>query len=68
MTLTAEARIADIRGDEPDILWEDKRFSRRSSYEVDESAEDYFDRQMIAMDELSREYARGLVTAVLEGF
>jgi len=68
MTLTAEARIADVSGDEPEVLWEDKRFSRRSSYEVDESAEDYFDRQMIAMDELSREYARGLITAVLEGF
>jgi hypothetical protein len=35
---------------------------------VDPRAVDYFDRQVEAMDELSEEYARALVSAVLEGF
>jgi len=69
MTLTTEVRLYDVRGDdEPVLLWEDKAFSRRTSYAVDEDAVDYFDRQRAAMDELSTEYSRALVSAVLEGF
>jgi outer membrane lipopolysaccharide assembly protein LptE/RlpB len=68
MTLTVTARLLDIRGDEPEVLWEDKAFSRRTSYDVDPSAVNYFDRQIEAMDQVSRELASALVTAVLEGF
>lgn len=68
MTLTAQVQLADIRGEEPKNLWQDRAFSRRTSYQVDVSAVDYFDRQIEAMDEVSQEFARALVTAVLEGF
>ena len=68
MTLITEVRLEDARSDEPVLLWEDKAFSRRTSYAVDEDAVDYFDRQREAMDELSREYSRALVSADLEGF
>jgi outer membrane lipopolysaccharide assembly protein LptE/RlpB len=68
MTLQAEVRLYDLRGEEPKLLWEDTGFSRRTSYQVDISAVDYFDRQVEAMDALSKEFARALVTAVLEGF
>ena len=68
MTLMVAVELMDVRGDEPAVLWEDKGFSRRTSYEVDVSAVDYFDRQIEAMEELSEEFARALVTAVLEGF
>lgn len=68
MNLQAEVQLKDVRGDEPEILWEDKAFSRRTSYEVDPSAVNFFDRQNLAMTELSEEFSRALVTAVLEGF
>jgi hypothetical protein len=68
MSLQALVQLKDIRGEEPEVLWEDKAFSRRTSYAVDPSAEDYFDRQNLAMDVLSREFSSALVTAVLEGF
>ncbi|MCD4750514.1 MAG: hypothetical protein K8R59_14180 [Thermoanaerobaculales bacterium] len=68
MTLTVSARLVDIRGEEPIVLWEDKAFSRRTSYDVDVSAVDYFDRQVQAMEVVSQDLARALVTAVLEGF
>jgi len=68
MTLTVTAQLLDVRGEEPKVLWEDKAFSRRTSYDVDPSAVNYFDRQIEAMDEVARELARALVTAVLEGF
>jgi outer membrane lipopolysaccharide assembly protein LptE/RlpB len=68
MTLTASVSLVDIRGEEPKVLWEDKAFSRRTSYQVDVSAVNYFDRQIEAMSVVSAEFARALVTAVLEGF
>jgi hypothetical protein len=68
MTLTVSARLLDVQGEEPELLWEDKSFSRRTSYDVDPSAVNYFDRQIQAMEEVSRELASALVTAVLEGF
>ena len=68
MSLQALVQLKDVRGEEPEVLWEDKAFSRRTSYAVDPSAADYFDRQNIAMDVLSREFSSALVTAVLEGF
>jgi outer membrane lipopolysaccharide assembly protein LptE/RlpB len=68
MTLTAHVQLEDVRGDEAQVLWKDKAFSRRTSYDVDVSAVDYFDRQIEAMEDVSNEFARALVTAVLEGF
>jgi len=68
MSLQAMVQLNDVRGDEPELLWEDKAFSRRTSYQVDPRAENFFDRQNIAMDVLSEEFSSALVTAVLEGF
>jgi len=68
MTLTVAVQLTTGGADKPKVLWEDKAFSRRTSYDVDVSAVDYFDRQIEAMDEVSDELGRALVTAVLEGF
>ncbi len=68
MTLTVSVQLLDVRLEEPEILWEDKAFSRRTSYEVDLSAVDFFDRQIQAMELVSEDLSRALVTAVLEGF
>ncbi len=68
MTLQAAVELVDVRADKPVVLWRDRAFSRRTSYEVDVSAVDYFDRQVEALDSLSRDFAQALVSAVLEGF
>ena len=68
MSLQAEVQLKDVRGEDDAVLWEDKAFSRRTSYLVDPNSVNYFDRQNLAMDELSREFSSALVTAVLEGF
>ncbi len=68
MTLRSSVQLVDVRGEKPEPLWEDRAFSRRTSYDVDVSAVDYFDRQVEAMNGLSRDFARGLVSAVMEGF
>ncbi len=68
MALTTSVKFNDIRGDEPELMWEDRAFSRRTSYVVDPNATNYYDRQLDAMDRVSEDYARALVSAVLEGF
>lgn len=68
MNLTTSVKLNDIRGEEPKLMWEDLAFSRRTSYLVDPDAENYFDRQFLAMDRLAQEYSAALVSAVLEGF
>ena len=68
MSLQAMVQLKDVRAEEAEVLWEDKAFSRRTSYAVDPVAVNYFDRQNIAMTELSADFASALVTAVLEGF
>ena len=68
MTLSTSVKLVDIRGDEPKLMWQDLAFSRRTAYLVDPNAEDYFDRQFLAMDRLSEEYSAALVSSVLEGF
>jgi len=68
MTLVVATKLVDPRGEKPKVLWEDKAFSRRTSYDVDVSSANYFDRQVQAMEDVSEVLARALVTAVLEGF
>jgi outer membrane lipopolysaccharide assembly protein LptE/RlpB len=68
MNLSTSVKLFDLRGTEPKLLWEDLAFSRRTSYLVDPNAADYFDRQVLAMDNLAEDYAAALVSAVLEGF
>jgi len=68
MTLTAEVKLFDVTGEKPVVLWQDRAFSRRTSYAVDATAIDYFDRQTEALEEVSRDFARGLISTMLEGF
>ena len=68
MSLQAGVQLKDVRAEEAEVLWEDKAFSRRTSYVVNPDAVDYFDQQNLAMSELSSDFASALVTAVLEGF
>ncbi len=68
LTVAADVQLVDTTGEKPVVLWKDARFSRNTSYEVNVSAADYFDRQVEAIERVSREFARGLVVTILEGF
>lgn len=68
LTVAADVQIVDRTVEPPRTLWRDKRFSRTVSYEVDASALDYFDREIEAMERAARDFARGLVVTILEGF
>lgn len=68
LTLVADVQLVDRSGEKPVTLWQDKRFSRNTSYAVDANATDYFDRETEAIERLSRDFARSLVVTILEGF
>jgi len=68
LTVTADVQLVDRTKEKPVTLWHDTRFSRSTSYQVDVDATDYFDREVQAIELLSRDFARGLVVTILEGF
>jgi hypothetical protein len=55
-------------GDEGTVVWENDRYLFRETYEIDASAEDFFDRENQAIAEASLRFAETMVTDLLEGF
>jgi len=50
------------------VLFERPRFEARQTYEIAVDPNAYFDESLPAMDRLSREVARSVVSAILENF
>jgi len=68
LTVIADVQLVDRTGEKPVVLWRDERFARNTAYPVDPLAKDYFDREIEALDRLSRDFARDLVVTILEGY
>ncbi|MGC8917181.1 MAG: LPS assembly lipoprotein LptE [Thermoanaerobaculum sp.] len=68
LLIVADMKLVDRTGDKPKELWHEPRLSRTVTYDVDASAANYFDRELEAIERLSREFARAVVVSVLEGF
>jgi outer membrane lipopolysaccharide assembly protein LptE/RlpB len=68
LSVAADVSFVDRTGEEPVVLWRDQRFTRVISYEVDPSLTNYFDREVQSIERLARDFARGLVVTILEGF
>ena len=49
-------------------VWENDRYLFRETYEIDESAEDFFDRENEAIIQASQRFAESMVADLLEGF
>jgi hypothetical protein len=65
VTVTARVRLEDLRSNQ--ILWANDQFVFRQQYDVaDDSA--FIDREIEAIDQVAREFAESMVTALLEGF
>ena len=68
LTVMADVQLVDRTGEKPVILWRDPRFQRASPYAVNVNATNYFDQEVQAIEQLSRDFARALVVTILEGF
>jgi len=55
-------------GDEEAVVWENDRYLFRETYEIDATAEDFFDRENEAIAEASLRFAETMVGDLLEGF
>jgi hypothetical protein len=49
-------------------IWADSSFSFREEYEVGEDPEEYFDQEGMALERMAEEFAKTLVSRILEAF
>lgn len=66
--VTVTARMRLVRASPESVLWSQSHFIFREQYDVPETAAEEFDREIIAIDEIARGFARTVVTSILEGF
>jgi outer membrane lipopolysaccharide assembly protein LptE/RlpB len=65
VTMTARMRLEDLRGNQ--VLWSNDQYVFRSQYDVPEDTT-FIDQEIVAIDQVAREFAVSVVTAMLEGF
>ena len=54
--------------EEHTVLWASDRYQFRKSYPVDVSSALYFDRENLALEDVSQDFAETMVSDLLEGF
>lgn len=55
-------------GEEGEVIWANSRYVFRQDYPLEEEGVAYFDRENIAIEETSQDFAQTLLTDLLEGF
>jgi outer membrane lipopolysaccharide assembly protein LptE/RlpB len=68
VTVVTDVQLVDRTGEKPVVMWHDKSFSLSQAYPVDVNATNYFDQEVVALDQLAVNFARTLVVTILEGF
>ena len=64
--ITARVVLNETRTDK--VLWEDDHFLFKRQYDVAETSVTFVDQEVIAIDEVATDFARSVVTSILEGF
>jgi len=60
------AELRDLHDES--VLWKDEHFLFRRQYDVDPNETTSIDRSIVAIEEVSRDLARSMLAAILEGF
>jgi Lipopolysaccharide-assembly len=50
------------------VLWQSNNFQFRDDYEVGENPEEFFDQESLTLQRLAEEFAKSLVSSILEAF
>ena len=67
INLTARVTYRKVGQKEP--IWENDRFAFRDEYDLDDAATDnFFDQEELAIERLAEQFARSLVSTMLEAF
>lgn len=64
--IQAQAELQDLVNDV--TLWKDDHFVFRDQYDVDPDVSQSFDESIVAIEEISRDFARTVVATIMEGF
>jgi outer membrane lipopolysaccharide assembly protein LptE/RlpB len=64
--ITARVVLREVGTDH--TLWSDDRFLFKEQYELAKLAETFIDREIVAIDDVAGDFARRVVTSILEGF
>ncbi len=64
--ITARVVLAQAATDK--ILWEDDHFLFKRQYDVPETSIAFVDQEIIAIDDVATDFAKTIVTSLLEGF
>jgi outer membrane lipopolysaccharide assembly protein LptE/RlpB len=64
--ITAHVTLSESTTDR--VLWEDDHFLFKRQYEVAATATISIDQEIVAIDDVSSDFARSVVTSILEGF
>lgn len=66
VTVTARLRLVQTSPDK--VLWAQNYFVFRQQYDLPDAPTAQFDREIVAIEEIARGFARSVVTSLLEGF
>ncbi len=71
IVITADMKFARTPGageEEGEVVWSNSRYVFREDYPLEEADVPYFDRENVAIEETSEQFAETMVTDLLEGF
>jgi len=64
--ITSRVVLSETRTDR--VLWEDEHFLFKRQYDVGTSPGGFVDQEIVAIDDVATDFARSVVTSILEGF
>lgn len=64
--ITARVVLSEVTTDR--VLWEDDHFLFKQQYDVADAPEAFIDQEIVAIDKVALDFARSVVTSILEGF
>ncbi len=64
--ITAHVLLREVGTDR--ILWEDDHFLFKRQYDLPATPQSFVDQEIVAIDDVATDFARGVVTSILEGF
>ena len=66
VVLRAQIEFNDLIADS--VIWNSDNFSFREEYEVGDDPDEFFDQEGLALERLAEEFAKSLVSSILEAF
>jgi hypothetical protein len=66
VVVRAQVQFKDLKQNK--VLWQSNNFLFRDDYEVGENPDEFFDQEGLALQRLAEEFAKSLVSSILEAF